>query len=70
MKNQNITSLNNCPVCGVTLLGNLIPEDLRREYNNRQHYTRLVECWDWKANKLTGYECPDCGEFFRNGKVK
>jgi ribosomal protein L32 len=70
MKNQNILNLNNCPVCGVSLLGNPIPEEFRREHGNRKHYTRLVECIDWKTNRKTGYECPDCGEYFKNGQIK
>lgn len=63
---QSILNLSNCPACGVTLIGNPIPEELRKEYANRKHFTRLIECMDWTTKKLNGYECPDCGEFFRN----
>lgn len=62
----SILNQTNCPVCGVSLLGNVIPEDLRKEYGNRKHFTRLVETRDWSTRKLTGWECPDCGEIFRN----
>ena len=63
---HSILNRNNCPACGASLIGNVIPEDMRREYGNRKHFTRLVECRDWNTKKLNGYECPDCGEFFRN----
>lgn len=63
---QSILNYSNCPKCGTSLLGNVIPEELRREYSNRRHFTRLIELRDWNTKRLTGWECPDCGEQFKN----
>lgn len=68
MSHENILNKQNCPVCGASLIGNEIPETLRKEFGNRSHYTRLVECYDWKTNQKTGYECPDCGEVFKTAR--
>lgn len=65
MKHKNVTTMNNCPLCGVSWIGNPIPDDLKKENGNRSHFSRLVQVLDWKSKRITGHECPDCGEEFR-----
>lgn len=65
MKSRNIVNEPNCPACGVSWIGNPIPDDLKKEYGNKSHFPRIVEVRDWKTNKITAYECPDCEESFR-----
>lgn len=62
----SILNRSNCPECGTSLLGNVIPEALRKEYGNRERFTRLVEVHDWNRKRIVGWECPDCGANFSN----
>lgn len=56
--------MNNCPHCGVSLLGDPIPEDIRKYYSGT-HWKREIgvevpEIYDG----VLYYKCPDCnGQF-------
>lgn len=53
--------MDNCPLCGVSLIGEPIPEDIRHHYEGGNwrreigiEYPELYDgIWEWK--------CPDCG---------
>lgn len=64
MKNRNVANERNCPECGVSWVGAVIPPDQRKEYGNKANFSRLIHCYDWKTKVTTGYECPDCFENF------
>ena len=51
---------HNCPHCTITLLGDVIPEDIREHYAGN-YWKREIGIVD--LNKYDGvyyYECPDC----------
>lgn len=66
MNSKELLSRQNCPECGVSWIGNPIPDDLKKEYNNRSHFTKLVAV-PAKNNfsKIVAYECPGCEFNFR-----
>jgi len=64
MKNRNVANERNCPECGGSWVGEVIPLDQRKLYNNKTNYTKLIQCYDWKTKQTTGYECPICFESF------
>jgi len=57
----------NCPQCGANLIGNLIPEDMKHEYGNATHFTRLNGLYDPKAKRIKAWECPECETFLKKG---
>lgn len=64
-----------CPHCGVSLRGKMIPEEWREMYTNAEvsdeclngcghapHFTRIIAIYDQKTNRTTHWKCPDCGK--------
>lgn len=51
---------STCPGCGVSLLGDEIPEHLRDLYGGRTHYWRAIIVKQVSFTALC--RCPDCGQ--------
>lgn len=49
----------NCPHCGVSLLGDPIPDDIKEHYAGT-HWKRELGIYDWDKDRTVAYECPDC----------
>jgi len=58
----------NCPHCGTNLIGNIIPDDIKTEYGNATHFSRIVGLYDQKTQRIKAYECPDCEKFLMKAK--
>ncbi len=50
----------NCPHCGVSLLGNPIPEADREHYGAATHWKREIGIYDMDLDRTVKYRCPDC----------
>jgi DNA-directed RNA polymerase subunit RPC12/RpoP len=64
----DILDKTNCPHCGANLIGNPIPDDIKAEYGNASHFSRIVGLYDQKTQRIKAYECPDCEKFLIKGK--
>lgn len=49
----------NCPHCGVSLLGDPIPEENQKYYAGT-HWKREIGIYDWGKDRTVAYQCPDC----------
>lgn len=58
-----MTELSNCPHCGVSLLGEEIPEaDRDTYYGGRTHFRRAIGVEVFSVyDGLLFWKCPDCG---------
>ena len=55
----------NCPYCGVSLLGEEIPLDKRHLYGGKTHYFRLIGIEvQGVYDGVLFYRCPDCKRAF------
>ena len=51
---------DKCPHCGVSLIGDPIPEDQRDKYYGREtHWRREIGIVE--HDRVTKWRCPDCG---------
>lgn len=48
-----------CPHCGVSLIGEPIPEDQLKYYGNRTHWRREIGIVE--NDRVVEWQCPDCG---------
>lgn len=53
----------NCPHCGVSLLGDKIPDDIAEHYGGT-HWKREIGIYDEALDRTVAFECPDCKERF------
>lgn len=55
---------DNCPHCGVTLIGSPIPEDLKATgaYGDKTHWRREIGIYSRETDRTVSYQCPDCGK--------
>lgn len=54
--------LDDCPGCGVDLIGEPIPEEWRnRYYGGATHYTRRIGIEPRGLDRVTHWRCPECG---------
>jgi hypothetical protein len=55
--------IDACPHCGVSLIGEPIPEKWRDEYyGGSTHYRREIGIVDRERDRTTHFQCPDCGK--------
>ncbi len=54
----------NCPSCGSSWRGDLIPETSREFYGGSTHFSRLVGIYSRERDRTVAWQCPDCGEKF------
>lgn len=53
------SGLDNCPLCGVSLIGGEIPEKDRHWFGNHTHFKREIGIvWN---DRVREWKCPDCG---------
>lgn len=57
-----MTEADHCPACGVSLIGEPIPEELRRSgfYGDSTHWRRDIAIYDRDRDQTVAYQCPDC----------
>jgi len=54
-------SKDNCPHCGVSLIGDPIPKELREHYLPPYHWRREIGLEDrTKYDGVWEWKCPDC----------
>lgn len=51
---------DNCPHCGVTLIGDPIPEDMRQHYSRPYFWRREIGI-EYDKDRVEEWKCPDCG---------
>lgn len=57
-----MSGLDNCPHCGVSLIGDPIPEKDRHHFGKETHFRREVGIEIWGAyDGILYWQCPDCG---------
>lgn len=59
----------NCPHCGVSLLGDKIPQDISKHYSGT-HWKREIGIYDRDLDRTVAYRCPDCGKEWPIGGAK
>lgn len=54
----------NCPHCGVSWIGGLIPEDIRHHYSTDRWERQIGIDGGYMAvyDGIVAHRCPDCGE--------
>lgn len=53
---------DDCPHCGVSLIGDPIPEADRHFFGNATHFRREIGVYDRERDRTVAYRCPDCGK--------
>jgi len=53
---------DNCPHCGVSLIGEPIPIRRRLDYGGKTHFRREIAIYDRDKDRTVAYKCPDCGQ--------
>ena len=48
-----------CPHCKVSLLGEKIPESMRKPYAG-EYFKREIGVYDFDKDRTIKYRCPDC----------
>ena len=56
--------IDHCPACGVSWVGDPIPEAVREHYGGATHYRREIAVYSLDLDRTTHYHCPDCGTEF------
>ena len=57
-----------CPLCGVSLIGDLIPERSREFYGNATHFSQVVSVYSLRQDRIVAWACPACdGQWPRDG---
>jgi hypothetical protein len=49
----------NCPHCDINLLGDKIPDDIKKHYRGT-HWKREIGIYDINLDRTVKYQCPDC----------
>lgn len=53
--------MNNCPHCGVSLIGDKIPDDIQHHYGKTTHWRREIGIEiQGLYDGIWEYQCPDC----------
>ena len=52
--------IDQCPHCGVSLIGAEIPEAIREQYGMATHFRREVGIYDQRRDRTVAWCCPDC----------
>lgn len=52
--------MDNCPACGVSLIGEPIPEKDREFFGGETHFGREIGIYDERTDRTVAWECPDC----------
>jgi predicted RNA-binding Zn-ribbon protein involved in translation (DUF1610 family) len=56
----------DCPHCGVSLIGNKIPEEDRKWFGGKSNFKREIGIYDTVKDRTVKFRCPDCqGEWMR-----
>jgi len=50
---------DNCPHCGVSLIGAEIPDEHKKYYSGT-HFRREIGKYDWDLDMIVAWICPDC----------
>lgn len=61
---------DNCPSCGVTWIGEPIPQEERQHYGSRSHFRRQIADYDPYLDCRVGWWCPDCGFYLARPKAE
>lgn len=56
----DVSKLDTCPICGVSWVGDPIPETHRQHYGGATHFRRLIAMYDVTLDCTTQWKCPDC----------
>lgn len=51
----------NCPHCGANLQGTPIDKDAQEMFGST-HYSRKIGIYDFDADRVVSWCCPDCGK--------
>ena len=51
---------DTCPHCGVSLIGDPIPENMREYYSPPYHWRRELGQYDTELDRVVEWMCPDC----------
>lgn len=52
---------DSCPKCGSSIIGEPIPEESRHHFGKATHFSRWIGIQDFRNDRLSVIECPDCG---------
>jgi Zn-finger nucleic acid-binding protein len=56
-----MAKIDNCPHCGVSLIGDPIPEDIRHHYSPPYYWRREIGIeYPEKCDGVWEWQCPDC----------
>lgn len=58
----DVTTLDACPACGASWIGDPIPETRRHYYGSATHFRRLIAIYDSEKDCTVRWRCPDCKE--------
>lgn len=57
---ESLATADNCPKCGVSLLGDPIPEASREHFGGKTHFRRQVGIYSREQDRTVAWRCPDC----------
>lgn len=57
---MSLATDDNCPICGVSLIGDPIPESSRHMYGDATHFRREIGIYSQERDCTVAYRCPDC----------
>lgn len=63
----DITKLESCPVCQTSWIISYIPQDLIDNgyySSDSKFYSRVFGVEYFGTDRISGYECPDCGQYW------
>jgi len=53
---------DNCPSCGASFQGGMIPEDQRHLFGGKAHFSRMIGIVI--NDRVVCWRCPDCGHMW------
>lgn len=60
LSRSEFRGIQECPLCGVSLIGAEIPEHQRESYGGQKYFGRVIGIERRGDDRVSSWRCPDC----------